>query len=83
VRVVFEWRKNYDFPSASRHNRKPLLSRDNIGQRPKDSAQSPEFDSQACAISFIGTFRSECLRDESLPRHICRPRFGEQPRERE
>jgi hypothetical protein len=72
-----------DFPCAARQDRKPLLGRDNVCKRPKHSAQSRHFHPEARAIGLIDTFRAKCSRYQSLPRHICRPRFGEQPGKRE
>jgi hypothetical protein len=82
--LIFHGPSEYDdFPCAARQNRKPLLGRDNVCECPKHSAQSPDFHPQPRAIGLIDTFRTECSHYEGLPRHISRPRFGEQPRKRE
>ena len=43
----------------------------------------PIFDSQPCAMRFIGVLCSECPRDERAPRHVSGPRLAQRACERE
>jgi hypothetical protein len=82
--LVFRGLRKYDHVvRAARRNRKPIPGRDNAGQRPKGSPQSPDLDSQSCAIAFVGPLCSECSRYERFPGHVRGPLFCERSRKRE
>ena len=53
------------------------------GQRPQHRAQPADLDAQPRAMRFVGVLRAERARDERVPRHVARPRFGQRARERE
>ena len=61
-------RQHDDLACAARRQRKPSLRRAHAGQRPKHRAKPPDFDAQPRAMRFIGELRSECARDERVPR---------------
>ena len=82
--LVFDGpRQHDDLACAARRQRKPSLRRAHVGQRPKHRAKPPYFDSQPRAMRFIGALRSECPRDERVPRHVSGPRFAQRSCERE
>ena len=70
-------RQHDDIACAARHQRKPSLCRVHVGQRPKHRAKPPDFDSQPPTMRFIGEPRSECPRNEHVPRHVSGPRFAQ------
>ena len=76
-------REHDDLACAARRQRKPSLRRAHVGQRPKHRAKPPYLDSQPRTMRFIGELRSECARDERVPRYVSRPRFAQRACERE
>src|SRR3989449_7941685 len=76
-------RQHDDRACAARRQRKPSLRRAHVGQRPKHRAKPADFDSQPRAMRFVRELRSECARDERVPRYVSRPRFAQRACERE
>ena len=82
--LLFDGPRQHDyFPCAARRQRKTSLRRAHVGQRPKHRAKPPYFDSQPRTMRFIDELRSECARDERVPRYVSRPRFAQRACERE
>src|SRR5216117_2102100 len=76
-------REHDDLACAARRQRKPSFRRAHAGQRPKHGAEPPDFDAQPRAMRFIGALRSECPRNERVPRHVSGPRFAQRAGKRE
>jgi predicted dithiol-disulfide oxidoreductase (DUF899 family) len=82
--LLFDGPRQYgDLACAARRQRKPSLRRAHAGQRPQHRAKPPDLDPQPCAMGFVGALRSECPRDEHVPRCVSGPRLGQRARERE
>src|SRR5260370_40717780 len=69
--LLFDGPRQHDYLArASRRQRKTLLRRTYVRQRPKQGAKPRDFDSQPRAMRFIDELESECARDQRVPRYV-------------
>jgi hypothetical protein len=78
-----KWCQHDDLACSAWGQRKALLRRAHVRQRPKLYAKAPDFDPQACAMRFIDVLRSEGACEERTPRYVCGPPFAQRASKRE
>ena len=83
MRVLDRLCQHDDFVGPARREREASLRGADGGERPKHPAKPADFDSKPRAMRLVGVSRSERAREQRVARHVARPRFGEDARERE
>ena len=76
-------RQHHDVACVARHQRKPALRRAHGSDRSEHPAQPSDLDAQPRAVRFVGGPPAKRPCHQDLPRHVLRPRFAQDARQRE